>query len=310
MSAGDARGAVVVGVDATGATDHAVDWAAAEAAARGCPLHLVHVFRQPFTADAFGMAAPVEVYAAVARQVLRSAMRRARAVAPDLELSARWIPGSVVRALLDEAGRAGDRGRGLLVLGGGRRRGVRGLLPGSVPASVAARSSCPVVVIRTAGGVPQARTPPRVVVGVDEEGWDGTPFGTAATGFAFRAAAQRGIPLAVVHAHLPARRTEAGSTAEAACARWRAVFPGVPVLLELVVADPADALVVASDGAALVVVGSRGRARGRFAGAVLGAVGQSVLDRARSPIAVVRHDGVVTPRWAGRSRRGSASSTS
>jgi nucleotide-binding universal stress UspA family protein len=56
--------------------------------------------------------------------------------------------------------------------------------------------------------------------------------------------------------------------------------------------DPATALIAESVGAALVVVGSRrrGRVRTRW----LGSVGGTLVRRSRSPVVVVRRDGVTT----------------
>jgi nucleotide-binding universal stress UspA family protein len=67
---------------------------------------------------------------------------------------------------------------------------------------------------------------------------------------------------------------------------WRSRFPDVPVTTRLPIADPAAALIRESEGAALVVVGSRARgaARGRF----LSVVSRSVAQRARCPVVVVR----------------------
>jgi nucleotide-binding universal stress UspA family protein len=45
---------VVVGVDDHGSAHDALDWATAEAAARGCPLRLVHAFQPPLPADPYG----------------------------------------------------------------------------------------------------------------------------------------------------------------------------------------------------------------------------------------------------------------
>jgi hypothetical protein len=44
------RGAVVVGIDGETADD-AVDWAAAKAATRGCPLRVVHAFHPLLLVD-------------------------------------------------------------------------------------------------------------------------------------------------------------------------------------------------------------------------------------------------------------------
>jgi len=67
---------------------------------------------------------------------------------------------------------------------------------------------------------------------------------------------------------------------------WRHRFPDVPVTTRLYAADLADALVRESEGAALTVVGSQ--ARGTVWTALLGSVGRRVVQRARSPVVVVR----------------------
>jgi nucleotide-binding universal stress UspA family protein len=66
----------------------------------------------------------------------------------------------------------------------------------------------------------------------------------------------------------------------------RQTFPDVPFDLRLAGSDPADELVRASDGAALLVVGTRGR--GALRAGLLGSVSRSVLAQARCPVAVVR----------------------
>jgi nucleotide-binding universal stress UspA family protein len=80
----------------------------------------------------------------------------------------------------------------------------------------------------------------------------------------------------------------AGRAIEKELARWRDGYADVPVVTTLAPGDPAQALVTESRGAALVVVGSRGR--GHILGAVLGSVSQTVLHHAHCPIAIVRHD--------------------
>ena len=71
-----------------------------------------------------------------------------------------------------------------------------------------------------------------------------------------------------------------------AIARWAEKFPNVHVRTHVMQGRPADVLVDASEGAELVVVGSRGR--GGFRGLLLGSVSRSVLHRAHCPVAVVR----------------------
>ena len=285
---------IVVGIDDTGSAGDAVEWAAAEAAARGCGLRIVHAFHPLLPADPYGVVPPIDgplIARAAAEAVLHEYVDQARSVASDVRVSTRLLYGSAVRTLLDEAEAAR-----LLVLGSRGLCGVRALLARSVSARVAAQASCPVVVIRP----PQPEdgsgwSPPRVVVGVD----GGSPCGPA-VGFAFRAARQRGVPLAAVHAWVPDPPADLEAvrgcptiaeavghrTLECALRPWRSRFPDVPVVETLVRDDPARALAAESHGAALVVVGCRGR--GPLVGALRGSVSRALLRHARSPVAVVR----------------------
>jgi nucleotide-binding universal stress UspA family protein len=63
--------------------------------------------------------------------------------------------------------------------------------------------------------------------------------------------------------------------------------PGVEVQQDVFEADAAGALVEASRGAELLVVGSRGR--GGFTGLLLGSVGQQVAHHAHCPMVIVPH---------------------
>ncbi|WP_214401109.1 universal stress protein [Pseudonocardia lacus] len=291
MSGGPAL--VVVAVDDAGTSDEAVEWAAAEAAVQRCPLHLVHRAGPAAVGDPCGLTLPVTAPQpdTDADLVLADALDLARRIAPDVPMSARPITGPLAPALLAETRRAR-----LLVLGGRPHCRLRQLLVGSVPVAVAAAAACPVVIVRARakadGGQPG---PPRVVVGID-----GGAVDAAAIGFAFRAARQRCIPLTAVHAwspDLPAdldapavRAADAERLArrvlDRALAPWLPLYPDVVVRAELVPARPGSALVAGSHGAALLVVGSRGR--GPVVGALLGSVGQIALRRGRTPLAIVR----------------------
>jgi nucleotide-binding universal stress UspA family protein len=294
MNPGGAQRPVVVGIDHVGSAADAVEWAAAEAATRACALRVVHAFHPPLPADPYGVGSPFDTLSTArtaAESLLREYAARARRVASDIEVTTRLRCGSTVRTLLDEADRAQ-----LLVLGSRGLHGLRALVARSVSVQVAAHASCPVVVIRpvqvedTATG-----TPPRVVVGVD-----GRSSCSPAIGFAFQAARQRGVPLAAVHAWVPDPPADleavhgppsvaeaiARRTLEQALHRWHSRFPDVPVVTRIVRDDPAHAVAAESRGAALVVVGSRGR--GHLVGAVRGSVSRSLLRHAHSPTAVVR----------------------
>jgi nucleotide-binding universal stress UspA family protein len=212
-------------------------------------------------------------------------------VASDIEVSARLLCGTAVPALLHEA----DRAR-LLVLGSRGLRGLHALLARSVSIRVAAHARCPVIVVQPSSEAAGSRgSPPRVVVGVD-----GDTSCSPAVGFAFHAARQRGVSLVALHAwvpdapadleavHGPSTMAEAlGRRAlERALHRWHPRFPDVPVTTKLVQDEPTRALIAESRGAAMVVIGSRGR--GCVRATLLGSVSQSVLQGSHSPLAVIR----------------------
>ncbi len=291
------RTPVVVGVTADGGSASALEWAAAEAAGQRRPLRVVHAISSSVPVDPLGVVPAVDSLAAqqaAAARLVDGALARVRSVAPGVEASAAIVQGPPRRVLLRES-----RDAHLLVLGsrgrGGPRPGVRRLLHGSLVLRVTAAAGCPVAVVHLRGDGAADLVAPRVVVGVD-----GLPHSDAAVGFAFRAAAQRGAAVTAVHAWCadcaadleavtaPLVTTEAAAYAlvDGAVGAWRERYPDVPVVPEVVRRDPASALVTGSTGAALVVVGSRGRRAGW--GAVFGSVSRAVVDGATTPVAVVR----------------------
>jgi nucleotide-binding universal stress UspA family protein len=228
-------------------------------------------------------------------------------VASDVEISAQWLSGPTVPLLLCQG-----RGSQLLVLGSHapHRRGFRGLLASSVWEDVAAHASCPVVVVRQLRSSPYDGSAPRVVVGIDR-----TASCTAALGFAFRAAAQRCLSVTAVHAWTPdtpadheavsgsiaTSQASARTVLEQVLSPWRNQFVDVPVEARLVCADPAAALIRESEGAALVIVGSRGR--GATRAKIFGSVSRSVTQQAHCPTVVVRPDKAVRNKHTGAGRR-------
>jgi nucleotide-binding universal stress UspA family protein len=292
---------IVVGVDETGSAEAAVDWATAEAATRGCPLRIVHAFRPPLPADGYGLVVPIDTAGwaqAAGNLVLHEAVARARSVASDIQVSTVLIPGTAARALRGEA-----RNAELLVVGSRGRSGRPALLSRSVSRYVPRRFPCPVIVIPPAApivgstqqgpGLPA----PRVVLGIGP-----VPPGAAAIDFAFHAARQRGIPLTALSAWIPDTAADietvpgpralaeavAGRAVEQALDTWRRQFPAVAVMSKLICAEPAHALVDESVGAALLVVGSRGRRH--IQQLLFGSLSQTVLRRARCPVAVIDCD--------------------
>jgi nucleotide-binding universal stress UspA family protein len=279
---------VVVGVDGSWSARDALDWAAAEAAVRTRSLSIVYACPPPVEPDPLAPVASVPVgVGESAEMVLQEAATRARAIAPGIEVTTRALIGSPVAALLSLPGE-------LLVVGARGLGRVRSALVGSVSIAVSARAACPVVVVPSSGRVAPRGSGARVVVGAD-----GSDLSAAAIGFAVGAAAQRDVGVTAVHAWTPppadvggfrddrpaARAVEEHRLA-AALAPWRERFPGVDVDLRVVQADPVRALADASAGAALVVVGSRGR--GCMTGILFGSVSHGVLHEAHCPVAVVR----------------------
>ena len=276
---------VVVGVDGSVSAYRAVEWAAGEAHRRGVGLRLVRAFSWTTADNPTGWVARYrdEMLDVSRRQVAR-ALRVAADTRPDVEAEFAVEIGAPIEVLSSEARRAQ-----LLVLGDRGLGEVAGLVLGSVAVSLAARGACPVVVVR--GERAGADGP--VVVGVD-----GSPVSEAALAFAFDAAAARGVDLVAVHAWSPtaideelASLVEWDASAESAVlaerlAGWGQKYPQVAVRRTVVRDGAVRALVTASAGAQLVVVGSRGR--GNAAGLLLGSVSHGVLHGAHCPVAVVR----------------------
>jgi nucleotide-binding universal stress UspA family protein len=278
---------VVVGVDGSVSGRDALDWAVAEAAARSRALWVVHACPPPLDSGLLGVVPYVGPHLDT-EGVLGEAARCAQRIAPELEVVTRLVFGGPVPALL------GQRAE-LVVVGSPGTSGLRGALAGSVPVAVSAHARCPVVVVPALREVAPGPSRARVVVGVD-----GSDLSSNAIAFALRAAAQRGVELTALHAWAPRPPADGSAVGDdraaaqvterhaldGALARWREWFPSVKITPRLVCDDPAHALAVESAGAALVVVGSRGR--GHMSGALFGSVSQVVLREAHCPVAVVR----------------------
>jgi len=138
---------------------------------------------------------------------------------------------------------------------------------------------------------------PRVVVG-----YDGSVSAKVAAGWAADEAERLGAGLAVVYAAdytglvggpvstspwLPGVSIdEARRVAEAGAALARARRPGLAVEARTEIGSPGTVLLRQSEGAALVVVGTRGH--GDLAGTLLGSVASRVTAHANCPVVVVR----------------------
>ncbi|GAA1386991.1 universal stress protein [Kitasatospora putterlickiae] len=286
---------VTVGIDGSAPSAAAAGWAAREARRRGLPLRMIHVAGTEADALERDLGDGNALPGRVADLRARSAAAR-----PDLEITCEVQPGHPAYTLAAASGRAD-----LLVLGSRGLGGFTGLLVGSVGLRTAARSLCPVVLIRAeAGEAGGAAGSPSgdVVVGVESD-----QPNDAVLEFAFQQAAGRGVGLRAVESRTTSHDTyatrapveqaeirEAMAAAEQlrledALARWREKFPQVRAEAEVCPWSAGRALVEASHGASLVVLGRR-TARHPLAGPHLGPVAQSVLHHAHAPVALVPHD--------------------
>jgi acyl-CoA dehydrogenase family protein 9 len=228
-------------------------------------------------------------------QVLSAAADWVRRAAPALEVSTDLTADRPAAALIEAS-----REAALLVVGHRGLGGFTGLLVGSVGVQVAAHAACPVVIVRDndddSDSFGQAVS--EVVVGVD-----GSDLSSLAIDFAFTHAALHGLGVTAIHAYqLPALTAPSDAWLVATdvdgwhedharvladtVAGLDDRYPDVPVRQKVVRGAPAAVLVAESAGAALTVVGSRGR--GGFAGLLLGSTSQSVLHHATGPVAIVR----------------------
>ncbi|MCO5996984.1 universal stress protein [Actinoallomurus rhizosphaericola] len=264
---------LIVGVDGSEESLTAAEWAAEEARLRHAPLRIVHVFVLPMPYAPLGapiLGSELNYLKESSDQVARTAEHRARARAPEVTVESVILEGSPVPVLLQQAAHAS-----LMVVGSRGLGAVGTLLVGSTGVELAARAACPVVVVR---GRPHKAQ--RIVAGVD-----GSTASLDALAYAFEEAALRGAELTAIHATGDATGGADPGIAEAIERHGRR-FPDLPADLVTMPGHPAEALINASTGADLLVVGSRGR--GGFRGLLLGSVSQTVLHHADCPVVVRR----------------------
>lgn len=282
---------VVVGVDGSDDSLHAVRWAADLAVRNGCALVVVHAWIWPFFAVPRGgdPTAPADGgMRDLAERALRNGVEAARDHCPSLEVAGRLVTTSPAVAL-----KAQGESASAVVVGGHGYGKIGSFMLGSVAVDLAGHTRCPLVVIR---GTIDTGGP--VVVGVDD-----SPRAGEAMRYAFREAAARGAVIRAVHAwHYPAVVPDwpgsiaAMLVAEEKHARERLIellaplrdeYPAVKVEYVTPPGSAGKNLVEASVGAQLVVVGARGR--GGFRGLVLGSTSHTLIHHAECPVAVVTH---------------------
>jgi nucleotide-binding universal stress UspA family protein len=287
-------GHVVIGVDDKPGSELALEWAAAEAAARHTPLRVVAAFQwvlpYRWNGSYVDVHDPEQHYLRqMAEQLAATMADRARALGPGVTVSGAAIEGSPVEVLLKESKHAA-----LLAVGSRQLKTFASAILGSVSAAVAARAHGPAVVIRGPAGNPAEGA--AVVVGVD-----GRDAAEAQLAYGFEHASRHEVPLRAVLCWRPdvlasmEWRPEPPPPERAerwlgeVIAGWQDKYPDVPVHTAVVREHPVAGLVNEAAGAHLLVV----RAHGRHAltGTLLGSVSQGVLHHATCPVAVIPEHG-------------------
>jgi nucleotide-binding universal stress UspA family protein len=280
---------IVVGVDGSECSAHALRWAAEEADLHGWWLIAAMMWswidQRPVQAEAplfdphYGQRRASEALEAqLVRELgVKGAANVVRQVECDLPAA------GLLRVAADAK---------LLVVGARGLGGFKRLLLGSVSDHCLHHSVAPIAIIRRPPPS-RADTAPRVVVGVD-----GSPASHRALGWAVDEAAVRHADLVVVHAwQIPTAGELTGfdvgqiedgarSVLDQALASVDTAGLDRPVERRLPCGHPSAALLEAAEGAGLVVVGARGR--GGFSGLLLGSVSRQVAHHVTAPLIVVR----------------------
>ena len=292
--------AILVGVDGSASSLHALDWATALAARSGQSLTIVCSYSLP----SFAAASLDGGYAALddsaiqdgARAVLEDAKARARRCGVDV--TTQIATGDAAGVLVDMS-----RSFALAVVGTRGRGGFAERLLGTVSSALPAHSHCPTVVVPFRGEDADTDTAVeihplrRIIVGVD-----GSPSAYGALHVAIRQAqlwgaelvAVAGVPVgsgAGLLAWLPAAIDHEQVLADvtdglnAIVDKAEAANPGVTIRRIVLDGTGAELLTEFSNASDLLVVGSRGR--GGFAGLLLGSTSQAVLHHSKCPVLVV-----------------------
>ncbi|HCT78440.1 MAG TPA: universal stress protein UspA [Micromonosporaceae bacterium] len=281
---------VVVGVDGSPPSQQALQWAAKAAMARDLPLAILYASQFAGTADAYEYVS-LEAEEA-GQQLLSKAEAEVKDRFPDLACSTEFAHENPASALVDASRQAA-----LVIVGNRGHGGFHDLLLGSTSLHTAMHAHCPVAVIRPTSTEEQGAAG-RIVVGVDAS----VPS-QAALRLAFAEASLTGRPVTAVHAFtsaltayppalmpqvsdLKADRDRARDLLARELLPWQAEHPDIEVDTVIVQGDASWALVQYSQGAHLVVVGSRGL--GGFAGLIFGSVGHALIHHAGCPVLIAR----------------------
>ena len=134
---------IVVGVDGSEGSLHALRWALTEARLRNAAVEMVNSWHVPYYPDMSGMITyPGDVMRESAEGVLADALSSVAADVGDVSVTSRTELGAAATALI-----AASKEADLLVVGRRGHGGFLTLVIGSVAQQVAAHASCPVVIV-------------------------------------------------------------------------------------------------------------------------------------------------------------------
>jgi nucleotide-binding universal stress UspA family protein len=284
---------IVVGVSPSTAGAAALDWALGQAVLRGVPVAAVRAWDIPSSGPYYSVGTALRTtspdFEATELQIARDALSQARARVPGaeaVEATAVATRGRAPEVLVTAAREAellavGARGVGAL---------TRVVHLGSVSSSVLHHATGPVAVVPDQ---PAAPAQPRIVVGVDD-----SPRSARALEWAVQQARLSSAVLVPVEVRGQERRKDEAALAELDAAERRRLSAAaekagagdadVPVEPEVRSGHAAHELIAAAEGAALLVVGTRGR--GGFATLLLGSTTHQVAGHASCPVVVVRSE--------------------
>lgn len=266
---------VFVGYDGTGASIAAVKWAVEEARLRRARLHIVTCYDIPPVDDVVYGSPPHADFEAsflAARRVAHEMQEAIEFEEPSVEVAVQITAGSPAMELLAEAAT-----RDLIVIGASRHHRSQAILFGSTGRQLARHQTCPLVVVRVAGGEGPST---RVVVGVD-----GSSGSTAAVRWAADEAELRHVDLRLLHVWEPhdvSREKADGMLATAEDVGERA---SLSVQREVVERSSHLAFgdIVAPEE--LLVIGSH--ARGRLKTALFGSTTNDLIDQSPATVVIV-----------------------
>ncbi|MFF0341453.1 universal stress protein [Kribbella sp. NPDC004875] len=254
---------VVVGIDGRPDCENAIRWGAAEAAARGVELRLVHAFVWAEFHVPLGPTDLAPGLRAQAEQIVAAAVELARKFEPGVPVTGSSVDGFPAAVLLAESMTAG-----LIVIGSRVTGRFLGMVVSSAGVELSAHAHCPVVVVRPTD---DSLAGSSVVIG-----YDGSTAARTALEFGLEYAHRHELPARIVavanrngnHDLLAEIRPDAGDAE-----------------LVQVTGHESERLLEYAADANLLVVGSRGR--GGFTGLLRGSVSQTMLHQAPCPVAVI-----------------------